>query len=420
LKEKGEDMKNQINIGVIGLGNIGSNMLSELMKQAPGFEKETGLSLKIAKTCDVDEKRKTFFPFTTHASDIIEDKNIGYIVELIGGEHPAYEFIKGALERGKHVFTANKLVISKYGKELEEIAKRNRCCLRFNAAVGGGMGLIDKLVSHEGNATHTIIGILNGTTNYILTKMHEGFDYEDALKEAQQKGFAEANPEFDVSGKDAAQKLAILISINFKTFVEYDKIDCEGIQDIKKEDIDFAKDNGYVIKLIAFAKEYDGGIEAWVKPVMLSKHHPIASVNNEKNVLYMIGNASIKIEGEGAGKPTVASIISDIKNVSKGNKEVTFFGDKHFKFKPMEEIESRFYLKFYGLNSPGTLYSLAGTLSGENINIESALQKAITNEKFVPMFFTTSKTKYSSIKKVMKKIDKKKLKEGIAMMMVDF
>ena len=179
-------MEKEINIGVIGLGNIGSKLLPELEKQSKSFEEETGLFLKIAKTCDINEERKnSSLPFTKNALEVLEDKNIDMIVELIGGEYPAYDFVKKALEKEKNVVTANKLLISKYGKGLEEISLQNKCYLRFNAAVGGGMGLIEKLISHEGNATHTLLGILNGTTNYIMTRMHEGLDYKKALKEAQ-------------------------------------------------------------------------------------------------------------------------------------------------------------------------------------------------------------------------------------------
>ena len=416
--------KKEINIGVIGLGNIGSKLIPELQKQAIDFEKETGLALKVTNTSDMNEERRNFtVPFTKNAYDLIHHNNTDIIVELIGGEKPAHSIINDALEKGKNVVTANKLVISKYGKELEELALQNKKYLRFNAAVGGGMGLIEKIKSHEGNSTHTLIGILNGTTNYIFTRMHEGLEYEIALKEAQEKGFAEANPEFDISGKDAAQKLAILSSINFKTFIPSDKIYCEGIERIKQEDINFAKNAGYVIKLIAFAKKTkENEIEARVQPMMLKTKHPLAHVNYEINALYMLGNANIKVEGEGAGKPTIASIISDIKNIardisSEKYNDRAFFGNNHFDIKPIEEIESKFYLKFYGLNKPGTLHNLTGTLKEHNINVESFVQDSekrvsIAGENFAPMFFTTSKINYRAIKQAVETIDKEVLREG--------
>ena len=415
--------KKEIKIGVIGLGNIGSKLVPELQKQSIDFEKETGLVLKITKTSDAkEEKRIPAFEFVKNAYDLINDKRIDMIVELIGGEHPAYEIINYSLKAGKNVVTANKLLISKYGKELEETALKNKKYLRFNAAVGGGIGLIEKIVNHEGNDTKILMGILNGTTNYILTRMHEGLDYETALKEAQEKGFAEANPEFDISGKDAAQKLAILSSINFKTFISGDKLYCEGIQKIKKEDIDFAKNSGYVIKLLATSKLTGEELEAKVMPIMINKNHPLASVNYETNALYMLGNANIKVEGEGAGRATIASLISDIKNIARemcySYKERRFFGSNNFNIKPIEETESKFYLKFYGLNKPGTLYSLTGTLLKEKINIESALQLE-TEGEFIPMFFTTSQTKYGKIKNAIKNIDKKKLKEGNVIMIAN-
>ena len=208
---------NKINIGIIGLGTIGSAVIEELSRQKEDFKQETGIELVLSAICDINEKRNAYnIPFTKNAEEIIKNGDIDIIIELIGGLHPAYDLIKKAIENKKHVVTANKAIIDKYGYELEQMALENKCYLRFTASVGGGIGIIDKIISSEGNDTRTIMGILNGTTNYILTRMNESLSYEEALKEAQRKGFAESNPEFDVSGKDAAQKLAILTNTNFK------------------------------------------------------------------------------------------------------------------------------------------------------------------------------------------------------------
>lgn len=414
----------KVGIGMIGLGNVGSALVEEILKQRQDFKKETGIEIELVKVCDIDEKKNTFnLPFTKNTKELIKSGNIDVVIELIGGLHPAYKFIKSALENKKSVVTANKAVIDRYGQELEQVALKNKCYLRFTASVGGGIGIIDKIISSEGNNTKTIMGILNGTTNYILTRMNESLGYGEALKEAQQKGFAEANPEFDVSGRDAAQKLAIITSVNFKTEVSSQDIPCRGIANIDSEDIEFSKKLGYVIKLLAVSRMEADSLEIMVQPVLLPKTHPLASINYETNAVYLRGIANIVLSGEGAGKPTVASVMSDIKNIARiirsPYQSMNYFGKRKLDIKKEDSIESEFYLKLYGLDKPGTLHSLTKTLMDNNINISQAIQIRKDKENFVPIIVIIDKTKYGILQKALNNIDKSKLKVGSVLMILN-
>jgi homoserine dehydrogenase len=414
---------NKINIGIIGLGTIGSAVIEELSRQKEDFKQETGIELVLSAICDINEKRNAYnIPFTKNAEEIIKNGDIDIIIELIGGLHPAYDLIKKAIENKKHVVTANKAIIDKYGYELEQMALENKCYLRFTASVGGGIGIIDKIISSEGNDTRTIMGILNGTTNYILTRMNESLSYEEALKEAQRKGFAESNPEFDVSGKDAAQKLAILTNTNFKARISSQDISCTGIQDINAEDIEFSKKLGYVIKLLAISRVENNLLEARVQPVLVPKNHPLASINYETNAIYLKGKANIVLSGEGAGKPTAATVMSDIKNISRITlnhyQNIRYFGVRRFSMKKEEDTEAEFYLKFHGLDKPGTLHSLTKTLMENNINISQAIQLKKDRGKFVPIIVTVDKTNYGAVKSALSNIDKDKLKVGAVLMIL--
>ncbi len=416
---------NKINIGIIGLGTIGSAVIEELSRQKEDFKQETGIELELVRVCDIDEKKNIHnVQFTKNAGDIVKGSDIDIVIELIGGLNPAYELIKAAIENKKSIVTANKAIIDKYGYVLEQISFKNKCYLRFTASVGGGIGVIDKIMSSRGNNTKTIMGILNGTTNYILTRMSESLSYELALREAQEKGFAEANPEFDVSGRDAAQKIAILTSVNFKTRVSSQDVNYRGIKDISSEDIEFSRNLGYVIKLLAISELENNLLEMRVQPVLVPKNHPLASINYETNAIYLKGNANIMLSGEGAGKPTVAAVMSDIKNIARiisgPYQDISYFGSKQLSMKKEEDIESEFYLKFYGLDKPGTLHSLTRTLMESGINISQAIQTKKDRENFVPIIVTIDKTRYGAVKNALSNIDQEKLRVDSVFMILNF
>jgi homoserine dehydrogenase len=400
----------EIGVGIAGVGTIGTGVVKKLSRDTI-FEREANLKLKLERIVDKRAERNVFgCPFSTDFDSIINDPKIDIVVELMGGYDPSYEFIKSALEKGKTVVTANKAVIDRYGKELDELAIKNKTYLFFEASVGGGIPIISAIeIGMIGNSTDSLIGILNGTTNYILTRMSEGSTYEAALKEAQAEGFAEANPAFDVQGKDAAQKLAILASLNFDCKVSSEQVHTEGITGITREDIAFAAELGYEVKLLAIARRYKDQLELRVHPTMISKSHPLAAINRNINAIYLSGDAHNMLSGEGAGrKPTAGAVMSDIKNAAKAlQKEYSpnkHFGENVFKIRKAKEINSEFYLNFSGSDEPGTLRELAGVLAEEKINISQVRQIAKKRGDYVPIVVMTDLTNQATIESAIKKI----------------
>ncbi len=396
------------NVGIIGLGTIGSGVVEQLKG-----DKE----IKIVKLVDSRKERDVFgLPFSTDVNDVLENKEVDIVVELIGGYNPAYEFIKKALENGKHVVTANKAVIDKYGAELNEIAIKNKVYLFFEAAVCGGIPIINALkFGAVGNNTKTIMGILNGTTNYILTRMGEGLSYKDALKEAQQKGFAEKDPSFDVEGKDAAQKLAILASINFGCKISSEEIYKEGITKLTKNDLYLASrfDPGYKIKLIAAARIIDSRLNAWVRPALVIKTHDLAKISYEMNGVYLEGNAHLLFAGEGAGSPaTPGAVVSDIRNIAKriGKEygEINWFDGKKCQILSTELTDSRFFVAFDALHVAGVFAKIATALADFGVNIAKVVQdeKHRPEGEFVPLAMVTERTELSKVEAALRKIGK--------------
>ena len=317
----------EVNIGLIGLGTIGSGVVKIIRENSGLIEKRTGIKLRIKSVCDKDGQRAESLGFskqeyTTNYDEIISDASIHIIIELIGGYEPAKTIIEKSLKAGKHVVTANKAVISKFGKELFAICDSNRTNIKFEASVGGCIPIIRTLQqSYVSDEFSAIYGIVNGTTNYILTKMSDGKSYADALKKAQESGFAEADPSFDVEGKDSAQKLKILAMLTFNTDIPED-IYTEGITRITKNDIVYASELGYIIKLLAVAKRTDGEVDLRVHPTMIPKDSELASVSNEFNGIYLQGKntSETMFYGRGAGQlPTASVVVSDAVNRSSSD-----------------------------------------------------------------------------------------------------
>ncbi|MCG8483258.1 MAG: homoserine dehydrogenase, partial [Clostridia bacterium] len=288
----------RVNIGLLGIGNVGSGVYSILNingnKINESAEKE--ITIKKILVNDVNKKREFSFDrdmLTSDVESILEDPDIDIVIEVLGGIHPAYEYMKRALLNKKHVVTANKAVIATYGQDLIQTAEENNVSLRYEASVGGGIPIINTLSNPLSvNNFEEIMGIVNGTTNYILTQMTDfGLEYEAVLKVAQEKGFAEADPTSDVEGEDAAYKLAILLSTAFGINVSPDQIPREGITKISKDDIEYASQFGYKIKLLSTAKKHNDELEFHVHPTLIPSTHPLASVSNEFNALFVKGNA---------------------------------------------------------------------------------------------------------------------------------
>jgi homoserine dehydrogenase len=418
--------KNIIKVGLIGLGTIGTGVVKVLQKNIDIIESKVGAKVELKKIADVDITRERDIKIdkkvlTTDAYDIINDPDIDIVIELVGGIEPALTFVLAAMKNKKHVVTANKAILARHWEKIMNTAKENGVDIYLEASVGGGIPLIQAL--HDGLAANNILsiyGIVNGTTNYILTKMdEEKKDFKEVLKDAQKKGFAEANPSFDVDGIDAAHKLAILTAIAFDTNIKIEDIYTEGISRVTKKDIvDAREEFGYVLKLLAIAKVDNGQLEVRVHPVLISAEHLLASVDNEYNGIYITGDAvgSVMLYGLGAGQlPTASAIISDIifiaRNISEGVAgkvpSIYYTQDKPIKkIRSILETSFKYYMRFILLDEPGVLAKIAGILGENGISIASVIQKERKSGDKVPVIITTYEAKEEKVRRAIEEIDK--------------
>lgn len=417
-------MKKIVNIGLVGFGTVGVGVYKILDMLSSKIESKVGAKVKIKciVTKDVSKAKKLKYDkkiVSKNINDILNDPEIDIVVELIGGYEPARTFILDALKKGKHVVTANKAVLAKYWKEIHSTAKKNNALIYFESSVGAGIPIIQGL--NEGlsaNRIDEIYGILNGTTNFILTKMlKEKMDFKEALKIAQEKGFAEANPTTDISGMDAAHKLAILASLSTDNEINVSQVHTEGIENIKAEDVAFAEQEfGFVIKLLGIMKRDKESIELRVHPTLIPKQHLLASVDNEYNAIYVIGNTTGKtmFYGKGAGElPAASGVVGDIVYIARQvingtagkNPLVTFSKKDKIKVKKMEDIESRYYIRFSAIDKSGVLSKVSGILGKYNVSIAACVQHQNSGAK-VPVIMTTHKAKEKDVKRAIKEIDK--------------
>lgn len=318
---------NTVKVGLLGFGNVGTGTYQTLQMNKKHIQETSDVDIEITKVLvnDVNKKRAVETPdgvLTSNADDILTNPDIDIVVEVLGGLEPATSYMLKALENGKHVVTANKAAVAANFAKLNETANKNHCMLKLEACVAGGIPILHPLTTVlMANQFEEILGILNGTTNYILTQMTEfGLDYADVLKKAQELGFAEADPTADVEGIDAANKLSILMALAFNKYVHPDDIPTEGISKITKADIDRAAANGCKIKLIASAVKKGDDIEFSVKPMELKNNHPLATVSNEFNAVFVKGNAvdELMFYGKGAGPlPTGSAVMGDVLTVAK-------------------------------------------------------------------------------------------------------
>lgn len=380
-----------IKIGLLGCGVVGTGVVKQLINNQENIARNTGCRLEIKRVLvrDLNKDRSLDLPrevFTDQAEDIINDPEIDIVVELIGGINPAKDYILASFAKGKNVVTANKDVLAAHGQELFAAAEEHQKDLRFEASVAGGIPIIQPLKeSLAGNRIKGVLGIVNGTTNYILTKMAmEGKEFDEALAEAQELGYAEADPSADVDGLDAARKIAILASIAFRTRVSVDQVYVEGIRDISALDIIYARELGYTIKLLGVAKEVNGEVDVRVHPAMLPNNHPLATVNDVYNAVFVEGDAvgQTMFFGPGAGElPTASSVVGDImaiaKNVQLGITGrltgCTCYYDKQIR--PIGQLNSSYYLRLLVQDQPGVLAKIAGVLAKHQVSIASVLQK---------------------------------------------
>jgi homoserine dehydrogenase len=421
-----------IGVGLIGWGTVGCGVVEVLNRNAEAIESRLGVRLELKRVADLDleRPRPVAVPrekLTTRAEDILNDPDIQIVVELMGGLGAAKGFIIQALENKKHVVTANKALLAHAGNELFEVAGRNDRAIGFEAAVAGGIPFIKSLREGlAGNQIDTIFGILNGTANFILTRMTQhGLSFQEALREAQEKGYAEADPALDIEGTDTAHKLAIASAIAFGTPIQFDQVYVEGITHIDPVDIQFGEEFGYRLKLLAIARKRDGQLEMRVHPTLIPRDHVLAGVDGAYNAVHIHGNAvgNIMLYGLGAGMmPTGSAVVSDLIDLARdilGNTPrrippLAFRAErlKPSAIKPISGVTACYYFRFAALDRPGVLSRIAGILGQNRISIASVIQKGRQLEEAVPIVMLTHEALESSVQKALAEINQLEVVAG--------
>lgn len=407
-----------IKIGIIGYGTIGMGTAKILQENAEILQERTGCRLELVKIADLDIETKREYQvsqeiLTTDAMEILENPEIRIVVEAIGGTKPALPFIMKALENKKYVVTPNKEVMAKHGREILSKAKEMGVDVFYEAAVGGGIPIIRPLkMGLAANNTQEIFGIVNGTTNYILTKMtDEGEDFQDVLKEAQELGYAEADPTADIGGYDSAYKLVILASIAFGAKVDFEDIYFEGITEISSLDNMYAKELGYEIKLLAIGKEREGRLELRVHPTLVPESHPLAKVKGVNNAIYVKGDfvGETMFYGPGAGaEPTGSAVVADIMDIAhsldKPNQRNLRTQFSETAIVDSGEIYSEYYLRIDCADQCGVLASISQVFAEKEVSIKAAMQKEPT-DKGSEMVFITHHVEEARLNQAVKEIE---------------
>ncbi|MDD5438560.1 MAG: homoserine dehydrogenase [Candidatus Omnitrophica bacterium] len=413
----------KVNVGIIGLGTVGGGVVRTLIDKQAIISDKAGIAVSVVKVFDSDTRkaRDLHIPQGLIASDareVIDDVNIDILVELIGGIQPANDIIIGALCNGKHIVTANKALIASYGKELFEIAEQLGCSIGFEASVCGAVPVIKILnESFSANSIQLLYGIVNGTSNFILSRMAlHHCSMKDALKEAQARGLAEANPKLDIDGGDACHKLCILAMLAFGKFVKPGEVYVEGIRQLDLQDMIYAKDWGYDIKLLAVGKRISNSLELRVHPTLVPADHLITSVKGEDNAVFIKGDmiGESMLYGKGAGRtPAASSVISDIMDISRN---IGLSGTSSpFRIRKTEgilkiadigDLVSRYYLRFLTIDEPGVLAAVSSILARNKISIATVSQIARKQGQAVPIVMLTHEAKESAMNKALKVIDR--------------
>lgn len=413
----------KIKIGIIGLGTVGAGVVKILQQNQDLIQNRLGAIIEIAKIADLDLTSDrgislNHLPLTQDALEVINDPQISIVVELMGGEEPAASFLLKAIKKGKHVVTANKALLSTRGEEIFKAVFEHRVDIGFEGSVCGGIPLIRAI--KEGLAANkitTIFGILNGTANYILSRMtEEGKGFQEVLEEAKNLGYAETDASLDVQGTDTTHKLSILLSLVYGKKISPEDIYTEGITRIHPLDIEFAMQLGYRIKLLAIFKDENGGIEARVHPTLIPAESLLSHVKGVNNAVFIYGDAvgSTLFYGQGAGMmPTGSAVVSDLmeisRNILKGNcgTIVPFFTENKntITVKAKNQFLSKYYLRFSAQDQPGVLSQISGILGKFNISIASVIQRGQQGDGAVPIFMLIHKAREEYVAKALQEID---------------
>ncbi|MCU1459040.1 MAG: homoserine dehydrogenase [Actinomycetia bacterium] len=405
-----------VRIGILGCGNVGSALVRLIIDQADVIEGRTGVHLEIARVAVRNLSRERDVPlpasvFTHDAAEVVDDPTIDVVVEVIGGIEPARELIMDALKAGKPVVTANKELLANVGREIFETAEFAGVDLLFEAAVAGGIPFIRPLrESLVGERIRRVLGIVNGTTNFILTRMSEdGSSFHDALGEAQSLGYAERDPTADVEGFDAAAKTAIIASIAFGARVVAGDVYREGISELTAHDMQSARQLGYVVKLLAIAEEIDGSIAVRVHPAMVPTQHPLASVRDSFNALFLEGDAvgELMFYGRGAGGgPTASAVLGDLidaaKNLASGSRGATIGTLARKPIMPIDEVESMFYVMVEAADQPGVLATIANVFGENRVSIRSMQQSGLGDD--ARLTFVTHRAREADLRRTVHQV----------------
>lgn len=409
----------KVGVAILGLGVVGGGTYKILTEHREEYKRTHKIDIEVENVLELRKERALSLgieesKIADNMAVICSNPEVDIVVEVMGGVEPAKTFVLQALNAGKSVVTSNKELYCKYSHELEKAAIKNHCGLFYEATCVGGVPVIRALLDNlQGNTVKSIMGIINGTTNFILTKMsREGASYGDVLKEAQALGYAEANPANDVEGYDAVYKLSILSSLAFHAKIPYTKIYREGITGITVEDINYGKKLGYAIKLLAIGKNGDNGIEVRVHPSFISVNHPLASVNDSYNAVFLTGDAveDVMLYGRGAGAlPTGSAIVGDViycathTNYRYSTFENTADAAPSTKF--IENFESAYYIRLEADDKPGVLAKITSIFSKCGINVAQMIQEDGSKAAGVPLIFVTHKTKEHSVNKAVAEIN---------------
>jgi homoserine dehydrogenase len=424
-------VKKTVRLGIIGIGTVGDKVLAQINKNRAIVERKAGARLEFAYVCDKDRALLRKAPCgrgcvrTDDWKKVVNDPSVDIVVELIGGHNPAGQIIMQSLENNKHVVTANKAILAENWHAIFSLAKSRQRLVYFEASVAGSVPIIQAL--NEGlaaNSISNIVGILNGTCNYILTKMTgDNVSFDEALKEAQRAGFAEPDPTLDITGADTAHKLAILSSIAWAEHVKPGNIYCEGISSLSNIDIRFARSEfGYIAKLLGVAKLTDGALELYVRPCFIPEAHTLGSVDNEFNAILVDGDACGRMifQGKGAGGyPAASAVVSDImflaRQVATGTAGripyVDYVPERRYSFLDINESRGSYYLRINALDKPGVLSQVSGILGRHKVSIASVYQKGPLGRamKGVPILMLTHGSREGSVRAALDEIDKLKV-----------
>ena len=415
----------EIRVGLLGFGTIGTGVVKIFQQNSDLLAERLGGKLTLTSIADLDitTDRGVSLPdgvLSTDALQVVANPEVDVVIELIGGYEPARTFVLQAIENGKHIVTANKALLAVHGEEIFAAAAKAGVEVLFEAAVGGGIPIISAIKENLcANNFRSIFGILNGTCNYILTRMtNEGAEFSDVLADAQEKGYAEADPTFDVEGVDTAHKLALLSGLCFGTSIDFESIYTEGISRISPLDIQYAEQFGYKLKLLAISKMSDGQVEARVHPTMIPLHYPLADVDDVFNAVRLVGDfvGPVMMYGHGAGmEATASAVMGDVMSIARS--QVSCGGMrtppmayipsaiKALKIKPMDDLVTQYYMRVGVTDEPGVLATIAGILGKHSISIVSMIQPERKIGDAVPLVFMTHEACEADVRKAIAEID---------------